>query len=198
MSLAALLSLSPAFGAPVEPASTIGQPAPPFSLPDSAGRTHSLAELRGRVVVLEWFNPDCPFVRHAYEQAPGLPALAAQAQGQGVRWLRINSGAPGKQGAGAERNQKAAADGSFAEAVLLDESGAVGRAYGARTTPQLVVIDASGVVRFNGALDNAPLGRVEGGARVPYAEQAVDAVRQGRPVPTASPKPWGCSVKYAD
>ncbi|MCB9777169.1 MAG: redoxin domain-containing protein [Alphaproteobacteria bacterium] len=185
----------PSDGAPVAPGDPVqvGQPAPDFTLPTSAGGTDSLAAHAG-IVVLEWFNPDCPYVVHAYEQGV-LPPLAAKWVGQGVTWLRINSGAPGKQGHGAERNAKAVADWGLHAPVLLDESGAVGQRYGARTTPHLFIV-SDGVVVFAGGLDNAPRGEVDGDVRKDYVDDALTAVKAGQPVPAPTPRQYGCSVKY--
>lgn len=172
---------------------SLGEKAPDFSLPDLDGKIHSLADHSGKVVVLEWFNPGCPFVKAAYDEEV-LPKLSASHSSDTV-WLRINSGSAGKQGAGADENRRAAKKWDIEGPVLLDGSGAVGKAYGAKTTPQIVVIDAQGMVRFNGALDNAPLGQASGDF-VPYAGQAITAVLSGGEVTETQPKPWGCSVKY--
>jgi peroxiredoxin len=172
---------------------SLGQAAPDFSLPDVDGTIHSLADHSGKVVVLEWFNPGCPFVKAAYGKDV-VQDLAASHATETV-WLRINSGSAGKQGAGADENRRAARKWDMEGPVLLDASGAVGKAYGAKTTPQIVVIDAQGMVRFNGALDNAPLGASQGEYK-PYAGQAIAAVLSGSELKVTKPKPWGCSVKY--
>jgi peroxiredoxin len=138
----------------------LGEPAPALSLPNLAGETVSLADFAGKTVVLEWFNPDCPFVKYAYTKGP-LQSLGAEQSKAGVVWLAINSGAPGKQGHGLERNRAAQAEWGIEHAILLDESGEVGHAYGATSTPHLFVIDGTGTLVYAGGLDNAPLGRVE-------------------------------------
>ncbi len=138
----------------------IGEPAPAFSLPDLDGKTITLAELAGKTVVLEWFNPDCPFVKHAHGEGP-LKTMAKDQTAKGVVWLAINSGAPGKQGTGAERNREAKTEWNLEHPILLDESGTVGHAYGATNTPHMFVIDPQGKLVYAGALDNAPLGSVE-------------------------------------
>lgn len=143
------------------PSATIGEKAPDFSLPDLDGQTVSLADFAGKTVVLEWFNPDCPFVKYAHGEGP-LTTLAAEQSKAGIVWLAINSGAPGKQGAGAERNREAKAEWKLDHPILLDEDGKIGHAYGATTTPHMFVIDGSGTLIYAGGLDNAPLGRVEG------------------------------------
>jgi hypothetical protein len=207
---ALLLSL-PLFVAPVfacaetPPASTttakaadgaaVGQPAPDFTLTDLDGKSVQLASLRGKTVVLEWFNPGCPYVVAAYESGP-LKALPGQLGGDDLVWLRINSGAPGKQGHGLEANKAAASKWGIQGAILVDEAGTVGKAYHATNTPQMAVIDAAGVLRYAGALDDAPMGRKEGGEPVNYVSKAVSAIRAGEPVRPEQTKPYGCSVKY--
>ena len=174
----------------------IGAEAPAFSLPNLAGETVSLADQRGKVVVLEWFNPGCPFVVHAHEKGGALETMAARWSEKDVVWLAINSGAPGKQGAGVETNRSAKNKWSMKHAVLLDESGKVGRAYAAKTTPQMVVIDPEGKQVYNGALDNAPFGKTKGEPLSPMTENVLKAVTDGKESPQSRSKPYGCSVKY--
>jgi peroxiredoxin len=173
----------------------VGAPAPEFTLSDLDGATHTLADQRGKVVVLEWFNPGCPFVKAAHGAGGPLAAKAKSFTDQGVVWWAINSGAPGKEGHGVDTNKAAVAEWSMAHPVLIDEDGTVGKAYGAVTTPQMVVIKADGTVAYSGALDNAPLGKVTG-ERVDYVGNALTAVLAGESVSLAETKPWGCSVKY--
>lgn len=137
----------------------LGQPAPDFELQDLSGKNYKLSELRGKTVILEWYNPQCPFVEYAYKEGP-LKDLAARSKDK-VVWLNINSGAPGKQGAGKELNQKLAQSLGVKNPVLLDEAGKVGRAYGAKTTPHMFIIDDKGVLVYRGALDNAPFGKIK-------------------------------------
>lgn len=177
------------------PTAVVGQPAPDFTLTATDGRTVHLADLKGQTVVLEWFNPDCPFVKYAYGDGP-QPELATDWTGKKVTWLGINSGAPGKQGAGKDRNVQAVQEYKIGWPILLDESGAVGHSYGAKTTPHVYVIDAKGVLVYAGALDNAPLGKADGKARVDYTSSALTSVLAGQPVTTAETKPYGCGVKY--
>ncbi|KIG16458.1 hypothetical protein DB30_04502 [Enhygromyxa salina] len=143
-----------------EPTAKIGEPAPAFSLPNLEGEQVSLADFAGKTVVLEWFNPDCPFVKYAHSEGP-LASLGNEQQQAGVVWLAINSGAAGKQGAGVERNKQAKAEWNLAHPILIDEDGAVGHSYGAKTTPHMFVINPEGKLVFAGGLDNAPLGRVD-------------------------------------
>ncbi len=173
----------------------LGQPAPGFTLNDLEGKPVSLADYKGKTVVLEWFNPDCPYVRHAYTEGPlkGMPG-----QHRGVVWLRINSGAEGQQGAGQARNQQAVQDWSLTEPMLLDMDGRVGKLYEAKTTPHMYVIDPQGTLVYRGAIDNAPLGRVQGdGEAVNYVAQALADLKAKQPVRVSDTRPYGCSVKYA-
>ena len=172
-----------------------GKPAPDFTLTDVDGASVTLSGLKGKTVVLEWFNPDCPFVEYAYDKA-GLADVSRAWAAKGVEWLVINSNKPGAQGSGLDTNRDARADWKLAPRVFLDETGAVGRAYGAKTTPQMVVVGPDGNVAYIGAYDNAPLGNAEGGAKRAYTEEVLAAVTAGQPAPFARQKPYGCSVKY--
>lgn len=203
-SLCSLLSLSPAMAESAAPAATaatqagnlaIGAPAPDFTLKDLDGKSVKLSDLKGKTVVLEWFNPDCPFVVYAHEKGP-LKTLPEQYLKKGVVWLAINSGAPGKQGHGAEANKAGKNRYGMTYQVLLDETGTVGKLYGAKTTPHMFVVDAQGVLRYKGGLDNAPLGEPNGGTLIPHAANAIDALLGGKNVETSDTKPYGCGVKY--
>lgn len=176
----------------------IGQPAPTFSGVDSQGRTHRLADYRGRTVVLEWTNHDCPYVRKHYDSG-NMQALQRATKVEGAVWLSVISSAPGKQGhvsarqADALTRQRDAAP----SAVILDESGAIGRAYGAKTTPHMYIIDARGVLAFMGGIDDRATADPSDipGARN-HVRAALDELKAGRPVSQASTRPYGCSVKY--
>ena len=174
---------------------SIGQPAPDFTLTAADGSSVKLSDFKGKRVVLEWFNPECPFVKKAHGDGP-LKDLAARTTATGVVWLAINSGAPGKQGHGAEVNKKAAGEWSLTHPILLDEGGHVGKAYGATNTPHLFIVDDKGVLVYRGGLDNAPMGEPDGGKRIAYLEDALAALAAGTPVPAADTRAWGCSVKY--
>lgn len=178
----------------VEPVE-VGQAAPDFTLKDLQGNEHSLSAHKGKTVVLEWFNPGCPFVVDTHGAGGALETLGAEAVKDGVVWLAINSGAEGKQGHGVTVNAKAVADWSMGYPVLLDPTGEVGKSYGAITTPHMYVIDAEGVLRYAGGIDNAPM-RKASGARVPFVENALADLAAGREVATPRTKPYGCSVKY--
>lgn len=176
---------------------TLGQPAPNFELMDLDGNQVELASFRGKTVVLEWFNPGCPFIKYAHGEGP--LADAAKLPGAGddsVVWLAINSSASGKQGHGNELNAKAHADWSMSYPLLVDESGDVGRMYEAKTTPHMYVVDPNGVLVYRGALDNSPLGKAPAGLPVNYVEAALADLAAGKPVQTAETQPYGCSVKY--
>ena len=166
----------------------LGKPAPDFELASTAGARVHLTDLRGKTVVLEWFNPDCPVVRQAHGVGGVLATLGNRLDArEEVVWLAVNSGAPGKQGAGAERNEKARAELILDYPVLLDETGWVGRAYGATTTPHLFVIDAAGVLAYAGGHQDG-----EGKDTVTPAVEALLAGAR----PAAAPKSFGCGVKY--
>ena len=191
-----MLSIAPVHAAGDFAEVQIGSPAPAFSLPNLEGETVSLADHKGKVVVLEWFNPGCPFVVQAHGPEGGLQTMANSWTDKGVVWLAINSGSPGKQGAGVETNKKAKQDWAMKHPILLDESGSVGRSYAAKTTPQMVVIDPTGNQVYNGALDNAPFGKPKGDALDPITERVLAAVTAGKASPQGQSKPYGCSVKY--
>ena len=176
----------------------VGAPAPSFTLTDTKGAAHALADFAGKPVVLEWTNPECPFVKKHYG-AKNMQALQAKYVAQGAVWLSVCSSAPGKQGhyPADEWNRILAEQGSAATALLLDPDGQVGLAYGAKTTPHLFVIDAAGTLVYDGAIDDKPSTDSADipGARA-YVAEALDAVLAGAPVPVAQTKPYGCSVKY--
>ncbi len=183
-----------AFAAGVAP----GAAAPDFKLKDLNGKTVSLADYKGKVVVLEWFNPECPFVKAAHTKG-SLVGYAKKVSGDGVVYLAINSGAPGKQGAGAEKNKAGVKTFGMDHPVLLDESGETGKAYGATNTPHMFVIGKDGKVAYAGAIDNSPDGEKanpEGGTLVNYVDQALTDVAAGKPVRTPATRAYGCGVKY--
>lgn len=179
-----------------EPA--VGQPAPDFTLTDTNGQPHSLAEGEGRYVVLEWSNHECPFVKKHYGSG-NMQRLQNAYAGKGVTWWTIVSSAPGKQGhvnadqANAIRAQRG--DRSFA--MLLDPNGAVGRRYGAKTTPHLFIIDPEGVLIYAGAIDNQPSADpADLAGATNYVQLVLDEAMAGKPASVASTKSYGCSVKY--
>jgi peroxiredoxin len=193
--LAALLAVAaPALAADV------GQPAPEFALQDLDGKVHRLSDYRGKTVVLEWFNPGCPYVVAAHTKG-SLVDLARKQSKDGVVWLAVNSGAPGKQGHGVETNRAAAKAWSMAYPILVDESGAVGKAYGATNTPHMFVVSKDGRLVYKGAIDNSPdaeRASPQGGVLVEYVSATVEDLGAGRPVRTPQTKAYGCGVKYAN
>jgi len=176
----------------------IGAAAPEFTLPDTHGNQHSLADYRGKWVVLEWLNYGCPFVQKHYRSG-NMQRLQSEYGQKGVVWFSLVSSAPGKQGyyEPGEMNAMNEEFGNAAAAVLLDPSGAVGRAYGAKTTPHMYVIDPDGVLLYNGAIDDKPSTRLSDieGARN-YLVQALSEAMAGQPVSVPTSRPYGCSVKY--
>lgn len=172
----------------------IGEPAPAFTLIDTEGKTHNLADYKGKVVVLEWFNPGCPVVVMHHEKHSTMKDLQKKFAEKDVVWLAVNSGAQGQQGHGKQTNADARKEWNIGYPVLLDESGKVGRAYEAKTTPHMYVIDKGGVLVYTGAIDNGS-GRKPGD--INYVEQAVTQVLAGETVSTPETKPYGCAVKYA-
>jgi peroxiredoxin len=181
-------------------AADVGQPAPEFSLQDLDGKVHKLSDLKGKVVVLEWFNPGCPYVVAAHTRG-SLVDAGTRASKEGVVWLAINSGAPGKQGHGVETNRTAARNWSMSYPVLIDESGTVGKAYGATNTPHMFVIGKDGKLAYKGAIDNSPdgeRGAPQGGTLVEYVSAAIADLAAGRPVRSPQTKAYGCGVKYAN
>lgn len=192
---AAALTLA---ASPVFAKAVVGQPAPDFSLPDSQGRTQSLSAYKGKTVVLEWNNPECPFVRKHYG-AGNMQKLQGAATAAGVVWLTVNSAAAGKQGHldAAAANAYVAQVGGRQSAYLFDADGKVGHLYGARTTPHMYVIDAQGVLRYAGGIDSiASTDEDDIAKATPYVSEALAALAAGKPVATPISEPYGCSVKY--
>ena len=189
---AIILSTFIAGAAAAGPGVDVGDTAPGFTLKDTAGREVSLADFKGKVVVLEWTNPDCPFVQRHYKEGSMKNLTSAYSESMGVVWLTINS----------TNYMDAAANAGFVKAegitwpVLVDQDGTVGHAYGAATTPHMVVIDAKGTVVYNGAIDDDPRGNMEAGARTNYVSDALNDIAAGKAVSTPEAKPYGCSVKY--
>ena len=179
-------------------AAEVGRPAPDFTLTDINGHKHSLAGYKGKTVVLEWVNPECPVVGKHYASG-NMQKLQQAAAAAGVVWLSINSAAPGNQGDfDAVRFQEWKQEVQFAAtAYFRDRDGKVGRLYDARTTPHMFVIDASGTLVYAGGIDSIPSGRRSDIARATnYVAAALEDLQAGRPVRTARSQPYGCSVKY--
>ncbi len=175
-----------------------GQPAPAFTATDTAGTPHSLEALKGKFVVLEWFNHECPFVRKHYGSG-NMQRLQQEWTTRGVIWLSVNSSAPGKQGhLSPEQADALTAEKSAAPtAVILDPAGALGRLYGAKTTPHLFVINPEGVVVYAGAIDDhASTDPADIPQAVNYVQEALESALAGQPVATPQTRSYGCSVKY--
>ena len=177
----------------------IGQPAPAFTAIDTAGKTVSLADFKGRHVVLEWVNPGCPYVSKHYGSA-NMQGTQSAAQAKGVVWLAINSTATdhGDYMAPAALAQWMQGHKAAASATLMDTSGQVGRAYGARTTPHLYIVDPKGVLVYAGGIDNKPSSNP---ADIPgatnHVKVALGEALAGKPIGLATTRPYGCSVKYS-
>ncbi len=178
----------------------IGKPAPDFTGTDAAGFVVTLSDFQGKIVVLEWSNPGCPFVHKHYDSG-NMQALQSYATSKGLVWLTINSSAPGKQGHmdAALAKDYIAKNKVAATHYILDPEGKIGRLYEAKTTPHMFVIDANGTLAYMGAIDDKPTpdpASVEGAKN--YVRAAIDDLLAGKPVATASTQSYGCSVKYGD
>ena len=174
----------------------VGETAPAFSLKGVDGKTYSLADYKGKVVVLEWVNPNCPFSdRHAKEKT--MSNLVKKHGKGGVVWLGINSTSashsnflkPAEHKAWAEKN-------GVNYAVLYDETGKVGKAYDAKTTPHLFIVDEQGKIAYNGAIDDDPSGRTAAAQRTNYVDGGLIAELANKKIDPAATKPYGCSIKY--
>lgn len=173
-------------------------PAPTFTATTADGKTVNLADYKGKTVVLEWTNHDCPFVRKHY--SGNMQSHQKDATGQGVVWLQVISSAPGQQGHvdGATARKLNADRGAAPTATLLDPKGELGKLYGAQTTPHMYVIKADGTLAYKGGIDSIATAKVEDIAKAePYVKLALADVAAGRKVEKASTRPYGCSVKYA-
>jgi peroxiredoxin len=177
----------------------IGAPAPAFALTDSNGRVLSLAEFNGKTVVLEWTNHDCPYVGKHY-RGNNMQALQKKWTGQGVVWLSVISSAPGQQGhvTPQQANKLTADRGAAPTAVVFDPTGKVGRAYSARTTPHMYVVNGEGTLVYMGGIDDQPTSKVEDLKRARnFVDEALSEISQGKPVSVTSSRAYGCSIKYA-
>ena len=176
----------------------IGEPAPDFEGVDSSGKVQRLADYRGKIVVLEWTNHDCPFVRKHYG-AGNMQDQQRQAAAQGVVWLSVISSAPGKQGhvSPAEADELTRNRNAQPHAVILDTGGKIGRSYDAKTTPHMYIIDAAGKLVYMGGIDSITSSNPDDISRATqYVHVALQEMAAGKPVSTAVTKPYGCSVKY--
>jgi peroxiredoxin len=185
------------FAGSLMPAPQVVQAAPAFNLTDSKGKSHSLADFAGKTVVLEWTNHDCPFVVKHY--SGNMQSLQKQFGTDEVVWLTVISSAPGKQGhvTGAKADELTLSRNAMPDAVLFDETGVTGKAYDAKTTPHMYVIDKKGVLQYMGGIDSIASAKVDDIAKAtPYFSDALTAVLAGNPANPAVTKPYGCSIKY--
>lgn len=193
--IAASLAAAPALAA-----AQIGQPAPNFKLNDADGKVVTLSDYKGKPVVLEWHNPGCPFVKKHYDSG-NMQKTQAAARQDGVVWLSINSGAPGKQGhmSGAEAKAMVAQQKANPSAYLLDPKGVVGKGYDAKTTPHMYIVDASGTLVYAGGIDDKPTANQSdiAGARN-HVLAALGEMKAGKAVSVPTSRPYGCSVKYPE
>ena len=189
----ALILTAPAMAAP-----EVGKPAPDFTATDSNGKTVKLSDQRGKIVVLESTNHDCPFVKKHYGSG-NMQALQQEAGQQGIVWWSVISSAPGKQGhvTPQEANELTRSRKAAPSAVLLDPQGTIGQLYGARTTPHMYIIDPQGRLVYMGAIDDKPSTNPADVATANnYVRTALKAAQQGQSVEPAVTQPYGCSVKY--
>lgn len=180
-------------------ATALAAPAPQFTTVDINGKTHSLADYKGKTVVLEWFNPGCPFVKKHYESG-NMQKLQEKYTKQGVVWLTVNSSALGKQGymTHEEAKEKVSQWHIKASASLVDADGIVGKMYGAKTTPHMFVIDPKGELVYQGAIDdNSSSSQASIENAKNFVQATLDEILAGKMVTVASTDPYGCSVKYA-
>jgi len=174
------------------------QAAPNFTLTDSNGQNHSLSDYKGKFVVLEWFNPDCPFVKKHYNSG-NMPKLQKEYTAKGVIWLSIDSSAVGKEGYYPLQglNKFMVDKGGSPTAIFADTDGRIGHLYGAQTTPHMFVIDPQGALIYQGAIDDTPSAEIDDLKTAKnYVSAALDAAMNGKPVAVSTTKSYGCSVKY--
>lgn len=176
----------------------IGKPAPDFKTKDIHGTDQSLSQYKGKIVVLEWTNPGCPFVKKHYD-SKNMQSLQKEMTDQGIVWLTINSSALGKQGN--QTNEEAIAYtkevGSSATARIADANGAIGTLYHAKTTPHIFIVDATGLLAYQGAIDDIDsTDPADTKTANNYVRAAVADLMAGKAVTTAQTKPYGCGVKY--
>lgn len=176
----------------------VGKPAPDFSVMDATGKTRTLSEFKGKNVVLEWYNKDCPYVKKHYGSG-NMQKVQSELTSKGVVWLTVISSAKGQQGylSSEEALKNAQTAGAKADAILIDDSGKMGRSYGAKTTPHMYMIDGKGTLRYNGAIDSndsadpSTIAKSEN-----YIVAAANSLLKGEKIAKDSTKPYGCSVKY--
>jgi peroxiredoxin len=173
----------------------IGAAAPGFSAMGADGRTHRLSDYAGKIVVLEWTSPACPYTGMKYQDG-AMQALQKKATAQGVAWITIDTAAPDRPGylSPAAAKARIAKTGMHVTAFLSDPDGRIGRAYGAKTTPHMFVIGRNGKLAYQGAVDDNPADELPGGQS--YVMPAIAALKAGRPVDIPETLPYGCAVEY--
>lgn len=194
MSFLCLATVSRVLGA----APTVGEPAPTFELKDYTGKAHSPAKHRGQYIVLEWTNPECPFVKKQYDGG-NMQTLQKEWTAKGVVWLAIDSSAPGNEGNLSGSAAEEASKGQYSSAthLLLDSDGTVGKLYSAKTTPHMFVINPEGKLIYAGAIDSIPsTNPTDISKATNYVNQALTEAMEGKPVSVPTSKPYGCGVKY--
>ncbi len=176
---------------------SVGAKAPDFSLKDTDGNIHTLKQYldSGKTVVLHWFNPNCPFVVRHFQTHTTFTDLYSAYSSRNVVFVAINSTDPKHPQYGNDATYKK--KWSISYPILLDPTGAVGKMYGAKTTPHTFVISSDGILRYSGAIDNDPQGDKPAAEKINYAQQALDEILAGKPVSVSETRPYGCSVKYA-
>jgi peroxiredoxin len=180
-------------------ATQVGSPAPDFTATDTNGKVHHLSEYKGKFVVLEWHNRDCPYTRKHYASG-NMERLQKEWTAKGVVWFTVISSAPGTQGyvTAADENAYVAKMNASPTAVLLDPQGSLGHLYGAKTTPHMFVINPEGVLIYNGAIDDKPTtDTADISTAKNYVQAALEEAMAGQPVAAPTSRPYGCSVKYA-
>jgi len=176
----------------------LGEPAPEFVLSDVNGKSYRLSQYKGKIIVLEWFNPRCPYCQEAYREGGVLREMPEHWMSDGVVWLAINSQGPSEPGSTVDENRAFMKEHALRTPVLMDPTGVVGKAYGAKTTPLLCVISDKGVLAYRGALDNAPHGVVPPKeVKTNYVDLALRDLRSGRAVVIREARTYGCQVDYA-
>jgi len=196
--LAALAVAALSTGLPAMTAE-VGKAAPDFTLTDINGQKHSLSDFKGKTVVLEWVNPECPFVVKHYDNSGNMPKTQKAATGDGVVWLQINSGHPGAQGDFDAAKVKAwqQKNGVASTAYFRDQDGQVGKLYDARTTPHMYIVDPSGTLAYAGGIDSIRSSKASDIAQATnYVTEALADLKSGKAIRNAKSQPYGCSVKY--
>jgi peroxiredoxin len=191
----ALLAVAAGLALVVAAEGDMPRKAPDFTLANYDGKNVALADYKGKIVVLEWFNYECPFVKYHYEGRSTMVDIANKYRDKNVVWLAVNSTSHQKT----EQNKEFAAKNNVPYPVLDDRAGKVGRAYGALRTPHIFIIDAEGSIVYEGGIDNAPMGKAPAGKEIiAYVDNALAELTAGKAVSAAKTEPYGCTVKYAN